>query len=113
LYGNSRYSHGEYEPIKGIFWGEERPIALTDSNGHYFIEVSNPFFLDSIKAGLIQPSRPIIFSNSIKIFVDDLFQVTETYAENSTSGCSSCISEPDYTRIEGYEFNYHELDFEL
>ena len=113
LYGMSIDFQPEYEPIRGLFLGEERPIALTDSNGYYFIEVSNPFYLDSIKAGLIQPSKPIIFSNSIKIFKNELYEVTDSYANESNSGCNSCTSEPLYTGVVRYEFNYHGLDLEL
>ncbi|HID39748.1 MAG TPA: hypothetical protein EYP36_09585 [Calditrichaeota bacterium] len=55
LFGLNDEYYPLYKPLSGMYNEAERPVALTDSNGYFFIMVNNPYFCDSLKVGIVQP----------------------------------------------------------
>lgn len=107
LYGKSNAYQFSYEPIKNSSLGYEIPLALTDTAGHYFLIVNNEYFYDSIKVALFGFRNQVIFNEpyfinkGLNLAIEDINDDIET-----TSGCSSCASEPiRVKRIVRYEYN--------
>ena len=107
LYGKSNNYQNSYEPILNSGLDFEIPLTLTDTAGHYFLIVNNEFFYDSIKIALFGFRNQIIFSEPYYIN-KDLNLPIETLSDDieTTSGCSSCSTEPTKVKkIIRYEYN--------
>ncbi len=104
LYGMQAEYMPVYQAVKGIQPGTEQPIALTDSSGFFYITVSHYLLFDSLKAGIVQPAQPVIFSRAYFVDSARLKAIYEEYQPPNASGCSSCSTQPMKTWVTRYEY---------
>ncbi|MBU0558267.1 MAG: hypothetical protein KKG93_01575 [Bacteroidetes bacterium] len=55
--------------------------------------------MDSIKVGIVQTGKEIIFSGAYFVDENNRTRIMGTYSSDFASGCSGCQMEPDETII--------------
>ena len=114
LFGMHKTYQPEYKALPGMNMGPERPVALTDSNGYFLITVSHYELLDSLKAGVVQPNKPVVFSPAYYVDKDRLKEIKEYYEPDEGPGCSSCSTmEPMETRTVRFEYYLDSVKIEI
>ena len=113
LYGMQAEYMPTYQAVKGIQPGTEQPVALTDSSGFFYITVSHYFLFDSLKAGIVQPAQPVIFSRAYFVDSARLKAIYEEYQPPNRSGCTSCTMQPMETRIARYEYRLTGIEISI
>ncbi len=81
--------------------------VVTDSSGYYNLAVNSPYFLDSIKVGIIQTPMEPFFSQTYFILEESGVRIISTTKEiRESSGCTSCGTQPvTVVSLAGYEYN--------
>ena len=114
LYGMQAEYMPAYQAIKGIQTGTEQPVALTDSSGFFYIAVGHYLLFDSLKAGVVRPDKPVIYSPPYFIDPNRLKAIDEYYEPDNGHGCTSCsTTEPMETRVAYYEYYLDNVRIEI
>ena len=114
LYGMEAEYMPAYQAVKGIQPGTEQPVALTDSSGFFYITVSHYFLFDSLKAGVVQPHKPVIYSPAYFVAPNRLKAIDEYYESDNGYGCTSCsTTKPMETRVAYYEYYLDNVRIEI
>jgi hypothetical protein len=102
---------GQFEIMRGIGKQDDRPIALTDSSGSFYLVTSNYNKPDSIVVGIIVPERNIIYGSALAVRQLQSYPNTETrdYYDQDQSGCNGCQTTPQ-TQTVTTHYSYSILD---
>ncbi len=75
-----------YSPFSLLSHNPNPALALTDSSGHFYIESTIYYRLDSLKIALIRPGQAAFFSPAMAVAP---FTTTETtfYSQDNSAGC--------------------------
>ncbi len=101
----------EFEILRGIGAQNDRPIALTDSSGSFYLVTSNYNKPDSIVVGIIVPERNIIYGSVLSVSQLQPYpnMVTQDYYDHDQSGCNGCQTTPQ-TQTVTTHYSYTILD---
>lgn len=106
VWGKSIYFGNEFVQIKNTDLDYEHTLVLTDSLGNYSLLVNSPYFLDSLKIGLIQPQHSPIFSVSYSIDKNNRIADERFFYNEGGSGCNSCsTNETSTSRVIKYQYH--------
>lgn len=105
-WGKNNIIDNEFRQIFNTGLDIEHSLSLTDSLGNYSLLVNSPYFLDSLKIGLIQPQHPPIFSVSYSVDKNNRIADERFFNNEGGSGCNSCsTNETATSRIIKYQYH--------
>lgn len=109
LFGKE-FGSENFVPVYASYGGGSS-IALTDSSGKFFLSTSSYQYYDSLKIGLIQPGKEIIYSKTVYADRSTAHKYYYTPSSDDSPGCNSCNStvEPASQSISQYSFYFYDM----
>jgi hypothetical protein len=103
----------DYRRIHGTLPPSPSPVALTDTNGRFFISVSDAIRYDSVRVMVIRPDSLPLFGEPLAVSTATIFTEYTTVDYSDPTGCVGCRTTGKTSVVAGYVYNFPEQRIEL